>query len=176
MYRTPSRKRKPKETKKPNLIPILDAVFIFIFFLLMSSSFINIFEITSEVPIVSTQPPPRNQDPPLALTLEIQATQLVLKSGVPSRTVARFGKDSTGDYDLLALRERLIQIKKNRPDERTIIFFPLIDIEYRDLVRIMDAVRIIYPTDDAIFATSEDGIDVRVRELFSNVVFGNIRS
>lgn len=176
MYRIPSRRKKPREIKKPNLIPILDAVFIFIFFLLMSSSFINIFEISSDIPIVSNQPPPADADPPLALTLEIEAAQLVLKSGIPSRTVATFGKTSDGGYDLLSLRERLIQIKTDRPEERTIVFFPRVDLSYGDIVKIMDAVRLIRPTDEAIFMTTDDGVDQRVRELFGNIVFGNIRS
>ena len=39
---------------KPNLIPIMDAVFIFIFFLLMSAQFIDIYEINSDAPAVVT--------------------------------------------------------------------------------------------------------------------------
>ena len=41
-----------KKPEKPNLIPIMDAVFIFIFFLLMSAQFIDLFEIGSSVPMV----------------------------------------------------------------------------------------------------------------------------
>ena len=176
MYRTPSRKRRPKEIKKPNLIPILDAVFIFIFFLLMSSSFINIFEISSDIPIVSSAPPPEDAPDPLALTLQIDAGQLTLSSGVPSRQVATFGKTSDGSYDLEGLRETLYEIKMENPEERTIVLMPIVDLEYREIVRIMDAVRVLRRTDEAIFMTNEDGIDVRVNELFGNVVFGNIRS
>ena len=60
MYRVPSRRKTKKQMAKPNLIPILDAVFIFIFFLLMSANFIKIFEISSDVPIVSTVEPPKS--------------------------------------------------------------------------------------------------------------------
>lgn len=176
MYRTPSRRRKPREIKKPNLIPILDAVFIFIFFLLMSSSFINIFEITSDVPIVSDQPRPDDAEDPLALTLQVDSSELTLRAGVPSQVIAKFGKTSDGGYDLVSLRDQLLEIKKEHPQERTIVLVPIVDLTYKEIVDIMDAVRIMRRTDEALFVTNEDGIDVRINELFGNVVFGNIRS
>ena len=176
MYRTPSRKRKSKEIKKPNLIPILDAVFIFIFFLLMSSSFINIFEIESNVPMVSSEPPPEREEEPLALTLQIDAGQLTLRAGIPSQEIGTFGKTADGSYDLFSLREKLFELKKENLTERTIIFLPIVDLEYGELVRIMDAVRILHRTDESLYYTNEDGLDVRIRELFGNIIFGNIRS
>ena len=57
MLRAPSRRKRKEPVKRLNLIPILDAVFIFIFFLLMSANFIKIYEVQSDVPIVSTTPP-----------------------------------------------------------------------------------------------------------------------
>ena len=44
MLRAPSRRQRKEPEKRLNLIPILDSVFIFIFFLLMSANFIKIFE------------------------------------------------------------------------------------------------------------------------------------
>ncbi len=58
MIRVPTRKRKKKGYAPLNLVPIMDAVFIFIFFLIMSSSFVKMFEIQSDVPIISDAPPP----------------------------------------------------------------------------------------------------------------------
>lgn len=174
MYRVPSRKRKNKGIKKPNLIPILDAVFIFIFFLLMSSSFINIFEIPSQIPMVSSEPPPQDREEPLALTLEIEANELVLRSGIPAREIERFGREGE-QYDLYRLRERLIQIKKENATEDTIVFLPRVDLTYGQLVEIMDSVRILGRTEEAIYYTDENGMDIRVTELFSNIIFGNIR-
>ena len=63
MLRKPSRKNYKYEFKRPNLIPILDAVFIFIFFLLLSANFLQVYEINSNVPTVSSSPPPKNQKP-----------------------------------------------------------------------------------------------------------------
>ena len=63
-------RRRMKKPPKLNLIPILDAIFIFIFFLLMSAQFIDIYEIGSDAPITSTSSP-ENKKPPLNLTLEL---------------------------------------------------------------------------------------------------------
>lgn len=175
MYRVPSRRKHRTVAKGPNLIPILDAVFIFIFFLLMSASFIKIYEIPSDVPIVSDSSPPSKQKP-LALTLIFERDGLVLRRDVPARTIGTFGKDRNGDYDLVALRARLIRIKKAYAREKTIIFEPRVDVEYAKLVQVMDAVRMLKKTDEALFVKDKDGIETKVKELFNNIVFGNIQS
>ena len=175
MYRLPSRRKTRSQVKKPNLIPILDAVFIFIFFLLMSASFVQIFEISSDVPIVKKEEPNDNKNP-LALTLEIESSRLDLRAGVPSKRVATFGKTGDGSYDLRALHNRLINIKKWNKDKNTIIFVPKVDLEYQDLVEIMDSVRLLYKTDEALFKKGNDGVEAKVKRLFDNIVFGNIQS
>ncbi|WP_127717741.1 biopolymer transporter ExbD [Halobacteriovorax sp. HLS] len=176
MYRAPSRRKNKKEVKKPNLIPILDAVFIFIFFLLMSASFLNIHEIQSDVPIISNQEPPKNKKPPLALTLKIRASNIQILTGVPGSVRKSIGKNSDGDYDLVALRTYLIGLKKSNATEKDIVLEPLVDLQYEELVKIMDSVRILKNTDPDIWTTGKDGSDIRIKELFSNIVFGNIQS
>lgn len=175
MYRVPSRKSKRQQTVKPNLIPILDSVFIFIFFLLMSASFIKIYEIPSDVPLVSDQEPPPNQKP-LALTLKIVSDRINAYTGVPSRLVKSFGKNSEGDYDLESLHTFIVGIKGSNPKEKTAILEPLIDITYEDIVKIMDALRVVRKTDEAIYIKNKDGLDEKVKVLFDNIVFANIIS
>ena len=63
-YRTPTSRRTKKKKQGLNLIPILDAIFILIFFLLMSAQFVKIYEIGSDVPIVSDQEPPKDKKKP----------------------------------------------------------------------------------------------------------------
>jgi biopolymer transport protein ExbD len=174
VYRAPSRRAKRCEVKKPNLIPILDAVFIFIFFLLMSANFIKIYEIPSAVPILNAGTPPRNEKPPLALTLRIGQDSIVVMTGVPSRTRTTIGKTADGTYDLEKLRSYLIDLKTGNMDERTVILEPLINLTYEEIVQIMDTARLIRKTDPALFKKDDAGIDVRVTELFDNIVFGNI--
>ena len=176
MFRTPSSRRKVKKDHKLNLIPILDSVFIFIFFLLMSVNFIQIFEINSDVPIISDSPPPKNQKKPLALTLQINRTSLVLSAGVPSQIIKRVGKNSEGKYDLIALHDFLVNLKQKHIDEESIIFEPTVDLEYEELINIMDSVRLLKDTDETLFKKNKEGLDEKLKTLFNNIIFGNIMS
>lgn len=176
MYRRPSRKTKKHEAEKPNLIPILDSVFIFIFFLLMSANFVKIFEIGSDVPIVSDAEPPKNKKDPLNLTMKIYPNSISLYTGLSERRVARVKKNAEGEYDLFALREKLIEIKEKNVDENTIIMMPLANISYEVLVKIMDTVRDLKVTDKEIWKSSPSGVDKKITVLFNNIIFGDLQS
>lgn len=176
MLRAPSGRRKSRSnTAKLNLVPILDAVFIFIFFLLMSASFLNLFEISSDVPIISSTPP-KSKKVPLALTIIIRNQGIQVATGVPSKIRKSFGRSQDGKYDLESLRTYLFDLKKRNIRESTAIFEPKIDLLYEDLVEIMDAVRLLRPTDEDIFYKDKDGVDRKAEALFDNIVFGNILS
>lgn len=173
MYKAPSRKRKKHEVKKPNVVPILDAVFIFIFFLLMSANFKLIYEINSNVPIISDSEPPKEK--PLSLSLTINSNNLSLYKGMPSEFVRSFPKVGE-NYDLTSLRGYLIQIKQKFPKEKTIVFEPKVDIKYEQLVQIMDAVRQLQNSEPAIYINDPINGDVRTKILFDDIVFGDIQS
>ena len=76
------KRKKLNKMPKLNLIPILDAIFIFIFFLLMSAQFLDIYEIGSDAPITTTLTQPKPDKEPLNLTLEISNQDVVVKTGV----------------------------------------------------------------------------------------------
>ena len=175
MLRAPSNRRKGKGQHRLNLIPILDAVFIFIFFLLFSASFIKIYEVGSNVPLVSTAQPPKNPKKPLALTLKITDSELTLYRGVPSSRIKSFGKIDESEYDLESLHNYLVELKAKHKKEKTIVIEPIFDVTYEQIVKIMDAVRMFRNTDPKI-TIQQDGIDVFVEELFNDIIFGNIQS
>lgn len=175
MYRVPSRRKRLSAVKKPNLIPILDAVFIFIFFLLMSANFIKIFEIQSDVPLISNREPPKNKKQ-LALTLKIGGSSIGIYTGIPSSIYKRVPKLASGDYDLETLHEILLRLKRGYKREKTAIIDPIIDLEYEQIIKIMDAVRMVKPTDEAMYMKDKDGIETKIQDLFSNIIFGDIQS
>ncbi|EQC48324.1 transport energizing protein, ExbD/TolR family [Bacteriovorax sp. BSW11_IV] len=176
MYQTPSRRTQRKEVTKPNLIPILDAVFIFIFFLLMSANFIKVFEIPSDVPIISDREPPKTDKKPLALTLKIYQSSISIYTGVPGRNVRSFQKLADGNYDLEGLKSYLIGLKKSNLDEDTAILEPVVDLSYEDIIKIMDAIRMLRNTDPDIYVKDRQGMDVKLKTLFGKIIFGNIQS
>ncbi|OFZ45980.1 MAG: hypothetical protein A2381_00280 [Bdellovibrionales bacterium RIFOXYB1_FULL_37_110] len=175
MYRVPSRRKRKIKTEKPNLIPIMDATFIFIFFLLMSVNFIKIFEIQSDVPLVSNREPPPDKKQ-LALTLKITADSINIYTGIPSSFYKKITNINTGDYDLEKLHTTLVDLKSGNQKEKTVILDPEVDLEYEKIVQIMDAIRILRPTDEAFFNTGKDGVAQKIQELFSNIIFGDIQS
>jgi biopolymer transport protein ExbD len=176
MLRVPTSRKRRKNEEKLNLVPIMDAVFIFIFFLLMSASFLNIYEIGSPIPLISDSQPPKEQKDPLALTLTAQTNAIVLSRGVPSRSFKKFSRQADGEFNYDEIHASLIELKQKYVNEDTIIFEPVGDLTYEEIVKIMDAVRMLHRTDEAIFKTNKDGIDEKIQELFSKIIFSNLMS
>ena len=141
----------------------------------MSANFLKIYEIPSDVPIISDSEPPKDKKP-LALTLRINATNIEILTGVPARIYTRVGKTADGFYDLEKLHNSLINLKKNYKKEETAILEPIVDLPYEDIIKIMDATRELRNTDEAIFAKDKEGVDIRLKALFPKIVFGNIQS
>ncbi len=176
MLKVPSSRKRKKPDEKLNLVPIMDSIFIFIFFLLMSATFLKIYEVGSDVPIISDQEPPKLDKDPLALSLKIDTNQMVLSRGVPSRTIQTFERQSDGSFNLDQLHTMLIDLKKQHLDENTIILEPVGDLTYEEIVKIMDSVRKLEKTDEAIYLKNKDGIEEKLKELFSKIIFSNLMS
>ena len=143
MLKVPTSRKRRKPEEKLNLVPIMDAIFIFIFFLLMSSTFLRIYEIGSDVPIVSDAEPPKDQKDPLALTLTAETNEITLARGLPSRSFKKFKRQPNGEFNYEEIHSVLIDLKKDHLDENTIIFEPVGDLTYDEIVKIMDAVRVL---------------------------------
>lgn len=174
MLRKPSRKNYKYEYKRPNLIPILDAVFIFIFFLLLSANFLKVYEINSNVPTVSSTPPKKNEKP-LNLGIRINRNSISIYTGIPWKKLKTINKKD-GKYDLNLLHDYLIAVKKKNLSERTITLEPINTIDYETIVKIMDSVRIFKTTDPSFYIKTKDGMDQKVEALFDDIIFGNIKS
>ncbi len=169
----PGKYRKKHTIEKINLTSVMDAVFIFIFFLLMSANFTKVFELASDVPIASREQP---KDKPLGLTMKIEADSVQVFSGIPSRFMRSFGRLPDGSYDLVNLKLFMIELKKKYPQENTVLVEPVVDLTYEELVKVIDAARILEKTDEALFVKDKDGVDVKLKRIFNNVIFTNIQS
>jgi biopolymer transport protein ExbD len=176
MIKTPSSRKRKKAEEKLNLVPIMDSIFIFIFFLLMSSTFLKIYEINSDVPIISDAEPPKDQKDPLALSMKIDTNEITVSKGVPSRPFQTFKRGVDGLFNYEEIHTFLLQLKKQHSEENTIIFEPVGELTYEELVRIMDEVRMIKRTDEAIFKMGKDGVEEKVQELFNKIIFSNLMS
>jgi biopolymer transport protein ExbD len=134
-------RRKSKKVERLNLIPILDAIFIFIFFLLMSAQFIDIYEIGSDAPVTSKiDKKEEDRKKPLNLTLVISDNKIRVKTGLSLRTVKTI-KTVNGEFDIEELKKFLVQLKLKHSKEKTVILKPTRKVKYHKLVAVMDAVK-----------------------------------
>jgi biopolymer transport protein ExbD len=141
MFRPP--KREQENVERLNLIPIMDAVFIFIFFLLFSAQFIKIYEIASDAPIINEVPENEKlKKDPLNLIVKITEEALIITTGVDSNIYKTFEKIN-GEYDTKALQEEIYSLKLKNMDEKFAIVSPEAKIKYDDVVQVMDAVQLL---------------------------------
>ncbi len=122
-----------KKPEKPNLIPIMDAVFIFIFFLLMSAQFVDVFEIGSSVPMVREVVEKEMKKDPLNLIIEIDKDEVVVKKGKGEAKVQSF-RDSEWDK----FRALLGELKKKHPEEKVAQLRPKGKVPFHRLVKVID--------------------------------------
>jgi biopolymer transport protein ExbD len=124
---------KIKKPEKLNLVPILDSVFIFIFFLLMSAQFVDVYEIGSSVPMTKEAKDEKQEKDPLNLTLEVTKNQIVVKTGLRSPRSRTFASEQTKE-----MKEYLVELKRQHPKENTMILKADPKISFQNLVTVID--------------------------------------
>jgi biopolymer transport protein ExbD len=122
-----------KKPDKPNLIPIMDAVFIFIFFLLMSAQFIDVFEIGSSVPMVREVTQDKIEKDPLNLVLEVTPSEIIVRKGKDAQQVASFNDNQWDQF-----RGLLFKLKQQYPKERIAMLRPQGKVAFHRLVKVID--------------------------------------
>lgn len=144
------RRKKNLKAGKLNLVPILDAVFIFIFFLLTSSNFLNIFEIATSAPVIAEDSPPPEK-PPLQLTLKVSSEKIEVLTFSTRQQHAVFTWKEKEEL-LTTLKE----LKEKYPHEEVLILEPQEEMNYEKIITLIDYTR-------------EPG-----SEIFPQLVFGNL--
>jgi hypothetical protein len=145
----------------------------------MSASFLKIYEIGSPIPIISDQQKPEEEDKkPFALTMVLDTNEITVSSGIPSTPIQKFARaeGEGGEFNYEEIHTFMVNLKKEHVTEETLIFEPVGDLTYEELVKVMDAVRMLGRTDEAIFKTNKDGIDEKVKNLFDKIIFSNLMS
>lgn len=125
--------RRKKKAQKLNLIPILDAIFIFIFFLLMSAQFMDVYEFGSDKPITATYNDQKSKDEPLNLTVYIAEKNIVLKTGINQKVLNKYSFEQLAKY-----REDLLLLKEKHPKESSAILKPSKKVAYHKIVKVID--------------------------------------
>jgi biopolymer transport protein ExbD len=162
------RTRKKKVAScKPNVIPILDAVFIFIFFLLMSAQFLEIHEIGSDAPAVKTISEDNKKDrPPLNLTLKITKSHIKIITGLDGKVYKTIKRSNLAALEIL--NKELFDLKTKHPKESSVILKPAKKVDFKSIVKIMDIAR-------SYTKKPQGQIHFESQELFTQVIFETIQ-
>jgi biopolymer transport protein ExbD len=144
---------KMKKPEKLNLVPILDSVFIFIFFLLMSAQFVEVYEIGSSLPMMKEAKTEKEEKDPLNLTIEVTKTEVVIKTGLRSQRSRTFASVQREE-----MRNYLQELKRQYPKEQTMILRADPKISFQNLITVIDGTQ-----------KGKDGAS----ELFPQIVFDN---
>lgn len=162
-------RRKKKTIERLNLIPILDSVFIFIFFLLMSAQFIEIYEIPTKAPVVQQVSEEKLKKEPLNLRILIKKNKFIITRGMNNRKVLVENKNGE-KYQYEKLIKKLRQLKEEYPKEVTAQLIPSDNVEYSDIIDIVDKVKFLDKKTSPI-VYKEKGEKKATHELFSQIVF-----
>jgi biopolymer transport protein ExbD len=131
------RKKKFQDIPKINVIPVLDAVFIFIFFLLMSAQFIDFYEVGTMKPEIeggeSTE-----KDKSKNIKVKLYASKIVVTIN-PSEDVLKTYNWSP--QSMVQLKSYLQNLKGQYPKENSVIIKPKSNIEYEKIIKITDLVQ-----------------------------------
>ena len=156
-------KRAKRKADSLNVVPILDIVFILIFFLLTSSHFVQIFNVGGDLPVFSEKKQDDQDKKSLNLRLEINKNHINVYTGSPGSLVKKFAmSDSNYTSALQNLNLFLITLKESWPTDNFCILEPEDNIPHQLIVDVMDSVREYKGTDNAN------------RPLFNQLIFGNL--
>jgi biopolymer transport protein ExbD len=159
-----------------NLVPILDTLVALIAFLLFTMTFLNIVGIESPFPIAGKEEVEQKlKEKPLQLTVSLRDNDAEIWSPFERIASKTIPNPAPNVYDLHAIHEALIEVKKQFASETHVVVVPTPSTNYDTLVAVMDTLRGVEPTDPPIFVKDpKTGLDVQTKVLFPDVIFGNL--
>ncbi len=135
-----------------NVIPFIDMLSVIIIFLIMVASFLNLGVVETSMPRsgdkqAQVAQPEKKEEKKERLDLTIAITDRGFYVGGAGAILgARVGeptipKKPNGEYDFVALNDKLWEIKQKYPEEWTVIILPEDSIDYQTIIKTMDAAR-----------------------------------
>lgn len=161
-----------------DLAPLLAVMVKLVPVLLVSSAFVQVMVIETELPQVVEQAIQRQeqQQTPTNVALEIDA-----KDGIRV-IVTEKGQDKVetiplknGTFDLTTLHQKLVQVKKAHPEVFKLEVNPDGKVPYNDIVKIMDEARQSHDSNVKfpVFDTKQ-GKNVETNYMFPEIIFANM--
>jgi len=128
-----------------NIAPIIDCFVVLIAYLLISASFISLSSMDVQVAVPAVGATSEPQEPGVEVTLDLdQHRNVTVKlSGTQRETFVVPAKDD--DWDFAALRSKLEGVRGRFPATTSAILTAEKEIEYSQIVRMVEATRNVYP-------------------------------
>lgn len=135
------RKSKLGKLPKINVIPVLDAVFIFVFFLLMSAQFVDLYELHVKKPLIEEVT--SSEAKSKSFKVRVFQSKIVITQGMNERVVGTF---NWSEGSMKKLGERLLALKVQNPKENSIVIRPKSNVKYKKIVQVIDLAQKHYAT------------------------------
>lgn len=131
--------KKSKKLPKAELVPVLDAMFIMIFFILATAEFLKISEIGSDLPVMKLSMDDNPEKKKLILKMQLSPNEIVLINDVDK---TRMFSSSMSDLNIFTLlNDKIKSIKNDFPQEERITVSSDPSIKYDIVIKALDAVR-----------------------------------
>ena len=162
-----------------DLAPLLAVMVKLVPVLLVSSAFVQLMIVETELPQVVQQALAREEkkEKPTVISLNIDKKQgmriVTNKDGRESQVT--IGLIDGNEFNYKALHDRIVEVKKENPGVFKIEFNPADNVSYKDIMRMMDEVRRAKAA-EAAFNVYDDktGTTTSTDYMFPEVVFANM--
>jgi biopolymer transport protein ExbD len=159
-----------------DLAPLLAVMVKLVPVLLVSSAFIQMMVIETDLPQVVQEAIKKQDEQPKKKQLQVEASskegvKFILSLDGKQKVEMVPAKNGTLDYS--AVHEKFVQLKKENPEIFKIELNPDDTLAYKDIIKVMDEARRSH--DGAKFPVHDDktNTDVETEYMFPEVVFGN---
>lgn len=126
------------------------------------------FEIETDAPLVSQVPVDKKIDKdPLNLKIKILGRIAEVYRGVDEKLVGKFERFSAKDKD--KLKQVVLNLRKENPDDDYAIIAPSKDIPYEGVVEIIDVIQTL-PKGMKVLETVDKGVAKENKKIFSQIV------
>lgn len=168
-----------------NVTPMLDLFSVLIIFLLATSVFSATGEIRIEVPFLSSQPPPKQDEldkkpeKTVSITIDVDKVKYQQATTAKSTVQDEFEVPLT-EEGLDKIQAKIYGIRKENPGFDKVTVFTQQEVNYEKLVMVLDSVReyrpgrtpIAYPADYK-FPNGVDGTSLVTKIVLGNVIFAD---
>lgn len=161
-----------------DLTPLLAIIMKLVPVLVISSSFLQLTQIDTELPqVIKQQIENQNKNPEKMAHIRIQtddthSINVVVSKGDTLNTINVPAEN--GNLNLAMLNAKLVEIKKKNPEVFKIELAPSDSLTYNEIITILDGSRKSASNDEFTFIDPASGKEVKTDFLFPEVVFNNI--